>query len=164
MANHPSRWISTFESGISIKIRIEIQGKHVTLLASLRALNLNPTSKPLFYRQAGVDIDAGNALIEAINPAKRQRPGARRHRQFSCADRVKLREPVLVAGTDGVGKLRLAFGSGTTASASTGGDERGHTGAGPNLFFLDYFACSLDTPRPRSSAALRAAVNWLAVR
>ena len=76
---------------------------------------MNTTSKPLSYRQAGVDIDAGDALIEAIKPfAKRtMRPevlagiggfGA----LFEVARRY--REPVLVAGTDGVGtKLKLAF-------------------------------------------------------
>src|SRR3990167_1835368 len=157
MANHPSRWISTFNGGISIKIRIEIQGKHVTLLASLRALNLNPTSKPLSYRQAGVDIDAGDALIEAIKPfAKRtMRPevlagiggfGA----LFEVAKRY--RDPVLGAGTDGVGtKLKLAFELGRHAGVgidlvAMSVNDILVQGAEP-LFFLDYFACGrLDVP------------------
>ena len=72
-----------------------------------------PTS--LSYRDAGVDIDAGDALVENIKPlAKRTlRPevlggiggfGA----LFDISK--KYREPVLVSGTDGVGtKLKLAF-------------------------------------------------------
>src|SRR5882672_11556196 len=72
-------------------------------------------AKELTYRDAGVDIDAGDALIEAIKPlAKRTwRPevlagiggfGA------LCELPKKYRRPVLVSGTDGVGtKLRLAF-------------------------------------------------------
>src|SRR5690348_13139440 len=67
------------------------------------------------YRDAGVDIDAGDALVEAIKPfAKRTlRPevlagiggfGA------LCEIPKKYRSPVLVSGTDGVGtKLKLAF-------------------------------------------------------
>ena len=73
----------------------------------------------LSYRDAGVDIDAGDALIERIKPyAKRtQRPevmGSLGGFGALCQiplDRYK--EPVLVSGTDGVGtKLRLAIESG----------------------------------------------------
>src|ERR1043165_4140869 len=72
-------------------------------------------SKGLSYRDAGVDMDAGDALVEAIKPfAKRtMRPevlagiggfGA------LCELPKKYRHPVLVSGTDGVGtKLKLAF-------------------------------------------------------
>ena len=145
--------MSASESGISIKIH----WKRVTLLASVRALNLNTPSKPLSYRQAGVDIDAGDALIEAIKPfAKRtMRPevlagiggfGA----LFEVAKRY--RDPVLVAGTDGVGtKLKLAFelgrhdGVGIDLVAMSVNDILVQ-GAEP-LFFLDYFACGrLDVP------------------
>jgi phosphoribosylformylglycinamidine cyclo-ligase len=71
--------------------------------------------KGLSYRDAGVDIDAGDALVDAIKPfAKRtMRPevlagiggfGA------LCELPTKYKQPVLVAGTDGVGtKLKLAF-------------------------------------------------------
>ena len=71
--------------------------------------------KSLTYRDAGVDIDAGDALVENIKPfAKRtMRPevlagiggfGA------LCGLPAKYKEPVLVSGTDGVGtKLKLAF-------------------------------------------------------
>ena len=84
-------------------------------------------SKGLSYRDAGVDIDAGDALVEAIKPFARRtmRPevlagiggfGA------LCEIPKKYREPVLVSGTDGVGtKLKLAFAArpATTRSAST---------------------------------------------
>jgi len=108
-------------------------------------------SEPLSYRDAGVDIDAGDALVEAIKPfAKRTlRPevlaglggfGA------LCAIPGKYREPILVAGTDGVGtKLKLAFllgrhdGIGVDLVAMSVNDVLVQ-GAEP-LFFLDYFAC-----------------------
>jgi len=106
---------------------------------------------PLSYRDAGVDIDAGDALVEAIKPfAKRTlRPevlagiggfGA----LFELAG--KYREPVLVSGTDGVGtKLKLAFALnrhdtvGIDLVAMSVNDIVVQ-GAEP-LFFLDYFAC-----------------------
>jgi len=107
--------------------------------------------KPVSYRDAGVDIDAGDALIERIKPfAKRTlRPeviagiggfGA----LIEIGSRFK--EPVLVAGTDGVGtKLKLAF---ELARHDTVGidlvamsvNDILVQGAEP-LFFLDYFAC-----------------------
>ncbi len=108
-------------------------------------------SEPLSYRDAGVDIDAGDALVEAIKPfAKRTlRPevlaglggfGA------LCAIPKKYREPILVSGTDGVGtKLKLAFqlgrhdGVGVDLVAMSANDVLVQ-GAEP-LFFLDYFAC-----------------------
>ena len=70
---------------------------------------------PLTYREAGVDIDAGDALVERIKPfaQRTMRPevlggiGG-----FGALVEVskKYREPVMVSGTDGVGtKLKLAF-------------------------------------------------------
>ena len=110
----------------------------------------------LSYRDAGVDMDAGDALVDAIKPfAKRtMRPevlagiggfGA------LCELPKKYRQPVLVAGTDGVGtKLRLAFQFhkhdtvGIDLVAMSVNDVLVQ-GAEP-LFFLDYFACGrLDT-------------------
>jgi len=83
-------------------------------------------SKALSYRDAGVDIDAGDALVEAIKPFARRtlRPevlGGIGGFGALCAIPKKYRQPVLVSGTDGVGtKLKLAFATGrTTRSAST---------------------------------------------
>ena len=106
---------------------------------------------PLSYRDAGVDIDAGDRLVENIKPfAKRtMRPevlggiGG-----FGALVEIsrKYREPVLVSGTDGVGtKLRLAFELnrhdtvGIDLVAMSVNDILVQ-GAEP-LFFLDYFAC-----------------------
>ncbi len=105
----------------------------------------------LSYRDAGVDIDAGDALIEAIKPfAKRtMREGVLAGiGGFGALFEVskKYREPVLVSGTDGVGtKLKLAFHLnrhdtvGIDLVAMSVNDILVQ-GAEP-LFFLDYFAC-----------------------
>ena len=105
----------------------------------------------LSYRDAGVDIDAGDALVEAIKPfAKRTlREGVLAGiGGFGALFEVskKFREPVLVSGTDGVGtKLKLAFHLnrhdtvGIDLVAMSVNDILVQ-GAEP-LFFLDYFAC-----------------------
>ena len=105
----------------------------------------------LSYRDAGVDIDAGDALVEAIKPfAKRtMREGVMGGLGgFGALFEVskKFKEPVLVSGTDGVGtKLRLAFHLnrhdtvGIDLVAMSVNDILVQ-GAEP-LFFLDYFAC-----------------------
>jgi phosphoribosylformylglycinamidine cyclo-ligase len=107
--------------------------------------------KSLTYRDAGVDIDAGDELVERIKPyAKRtMRPevigglGG-----FGALVEVskKYRNPVMVSGTDGVGtKLKLAFRMrkhdtvGIDLVAMSVNDIL-VTGAEP-VFFLDYFAC-----------------------
>src|SRR5271168_5095832 len=106
---------------------------------------------PITYRDAGVDIDAGEELVERIKPGVKR--SSRREvlgglGGFGALVEVPLdryRKPVLVSGTDGVGtKLRLAI------------DTRRHDGVGIDLvamcvndvivqgaeplFFLDYFA------------------------
>jgi len=109
------------------------------------------TQPPLSYRDAGVDIDAGDALVERIKPLARRtmREGVLAGiGGFGALFEVpkRYREPVLVSGTDGVGtKLRLAFEWG--AHDTVGIDLVAMSvndvlvqGAEP-LFFLDYFAC-----------------------
>ena len=73
----------------------------------------------LTYRDAGVDIDAGDALVERIKPHARPtlRPevlaGIGGFGGLFALDVKKYREPVLVSGTDGVGtKLKVAFAAG----------------------------------------------------
>ncbi len=113
---------------------------------------------PLSYRSAGVDIDAGDALVNAIKPYARRtmRPEVLAGiGGFGALFEIskKYREPVLVAGTDGVGpKLKLAFQFdrhdtvGIDLVAMSVNDILVQ-GAEP-LFFLDYFACGkLDVAR-----------------
>ena len=112
---------------------------------------------PITYRDAGVDIDAGDSLVEAIKPfAKRTLRPEVLAGIGGFGGLVELpkryREPVLVSGTDGVGtKLKLAF---QLARHDTVGidlvamsvNDILVQGAEP-LFFLDYFACGkLDVP------------------
>src|SRR5919204_2203940 len=108
-------------------------------------------SKGLSYRDAGVDIEAGDALVEAIKPfAKRTlRPEVLAGiGGFGALVELpkKYREPVLVSGTDGVGtKLKLAFALGRHDSVgidlvAMSANDVLVQGAEP-LFFLDYFAC-----------------------
>ncbi len=113
------------------------------------------------YKEAGVDIDAGEALVERIRPAVRatMRPEVLAG-VGGFASLVSLpkgyKEPVLVSGTDGVGtKLKLAF---ALEEHSTVGidlvamcvNDILATGAEP-LFFLDYYACSRLSPPEAAS-------------
>jgi phosphoribosylformylglycinamidine cyclo-ligase len=112
---------------------------------------LNKRSQ-ITYRDAGVDMDAGDRLVERIKPfAKRTaRPGLLAGiggfgALFELA-RGRYREPVLVSGTDGVGtKLKLAFelnrhGTIGIDLVAMSVNDILTLGAEP-LFFLDYYAC-----------------------
>ena len=112
-----------------------------------------PQAKPnrLTYRQAGVDISAGNALVEAIKPLAKST--ARRGSRTALGGFGGLfdlkacgyNDPVLVAANDGVGtKLRLAIETGIHDSVGIDlvamcVNDLIVQGAEP-LFFLDYFA------------------------
>jgi phosphoribosylformylglycinamidine cyclo-ligase len=112
---------------------------------------MSTPDKPLTYKDAGVDIDAGEALVEAIKPmtASTKRPGADGALGgFGGLFDLKaagFKDPILVSGTDGVGtKLMLAFATGRHETigidlvAMCANDVLAQ-GAEP-LFFLDYFA------------------------
>lgn len=104
----------------------------------------------LSYRDAGVDIDAGNRLVERIRGVSRRtaRPevlGGLGGFGALCAIPAGYREPVLVSGTDGVGtKLRLAMDMGIHDTIGVDlvamcVNDLVVAGAEP-LFFLDYYA------------------------
>jgi phosphoribosylformylglycinamidine cyclo-ligase len=118
----------------------------------------------LTYKDAGVDIDAGEALVDRIKPLAKStmRPevlggiGG-----FAALTRLPTgyREPILVSGTDGVGtKLKTALASGRHDTIGVDlvamcVNDVLVTGAEP-LFFLDYFATgALDVPTAASVIA-----------
>lgn len=115
--------------------------------------NVSKTTPPkkLTYRDAGVDIDAGDELVERITPYARRtlREGVLAGiGGFGAMFEISrnYREPVLVSGTDGVGtKLKLAFELGRHDTigvdlVAMSVNDILTSGAEP-LFFLDYYAC-----------------------
>ena len=120
---------------------------------------------PISYRDSGVDIDAGNALVEAIKPLARstRRAGADADLGgFGALFDLKaagFKDPILVAANDGVGtKLKIAIDTGRHATIGVDlvamcVNDLLAQGAEP-LFFLDYFACGkLDVETARAVIA-----------
>jgi phosphoribosylformylglycinamidine cyclo-ligase len=115
------------------------------------------TKNGLTYAEAGVDIDAGNRMVELIKPLVRAtaRPGADAEiggfGGLFDLKRAGFTDPVLVAATDGVGtKLKIAIETGRHDTigidlVAMSVNDLVVQGAEP-LFFLDYFACGKLAP------------------
>ncbi|MGO9358443.1 MAG: phosphoribosylformylglycinamidine cyclo-ligase [Xanthobacteraceae bacterium] len=128
---------------------------------------MTESNKSLTYADAGVDIDAGNRLVDMIKPLVRAtaRSGADAEiGGFGGLFDLKaagFKDPVLVAATDGVGtKVKLAIDSGLRAGigidlVAMSVNDLVVQGAEP-LFFLDYFACG--RLEPDAAAAIIAGV------
>ncbi|MGC1869221.1 MAG: phosphoribosylformylglycinamidine cyclo-ligase, partial [Pseudolabrys sp.] len=122
----------------------------------------------LTYAQAGVDIDAGNRMVELIKPLVRAtaRPGADAEiggfGGLFDLKRIGYRDPVLVAATDGVGtKLKVAIETGRHDTigidlVAMSVNDLVVQGAEP-LFFLDYYACG--KLEPEIGAAVVAGIS-----
>jgi phosphoribosylformylglycinamidine cyclo-ligase len=122
----------------------------------------------LTYAQAGVDIDAGNRMVDLIKPLVRAtaRPGADAEiggfGGLFDLKRVGYRDPILVAATDGVGtKLKIAVDTGRHDTigidlVAMSVNDLVVQGAEP-LFFLDYYACG--KLEPEIGAAVVAGIS-----
>ncbi len=118
---------------------------------------MNDKREGLTYAQSGVDIDAGNRMVELIKPLVRAtaRPGADAEiggfGGLFDLKRAGFKDPVLVAGTDGVGtKVMIAIETGRHETigidlVAMSVNDLVVQGAEP-LFFLDYFACGKLSP------------------
>jgi phosphoribosylformylglycinamidine cyclo-ligase len=112
------------------------------------------TQSPLSYKDAGVDIVAGDALVERIKPLakKTMREGVLAGiggfgALFEVPKRYK--EPVLVSGTDGVGtKLKLAF------------EWNMHDTVGIDLVAMSVNDVLCKAPSPSSSSTTLPAASW----
>src|SRR6188472_4070639 len=119
----------------------------------------------LTYADAGVDIDAGNRMVELIKPLVRATARTGADAEFGGfgglfdLKRTGFKDPVLVAATDGVGtKVKIAIESGRHSTigidlVAMSVNDLVVQGAEP-LFFLDYFACGkLDVEVARAVVA-----------
>src|SRR3979411_3314177 len=118
---------------------------------------MNDRKNGLTYADSGVDIDAGNRLVDLIKPLVRataRAGGAAEIGGFGGLFDVKavgFKDPVLVAATDGVGtKLKIAIETGLHGGigidlVAMSVNDLVVQGAEP-LFFLDYFACGKLAP------------------
>ena len=118
---------------------------------------MNDGRNGLTYAQSGVDIDAGNRMVDLIKPLVRAtaRPGADAEiggfGGLFDLKRAGFKDPVLVAGTDGVGtKVMIAIETGRHETigidlVAMSVNDLVVQGAEP-LFFLDYFACGKLAP------------------
>ncbi|KAI0734648.1 aminoimidazole ribonucleotide synthetase, partial [Fomitopsis betulina] len=137
---------------------VSFEGKVYRRDIAHRALTADENKPGLTYAQAGVSVDAGNSLVDAIKPLVRstRRVGADAEiGGFGGVFDLKAvgyKDPVLVSGTDGVGtKLRVAMDAGLHDTVgidlvAMSVNDLLVQGAEP-LYFLDYYACSkLDVP------------------
>ena len=127
--------------------------------------NTGAERTPITYADSGVDIDAGNALVQAIKPLAKStvRPGADADLGGFGAlfdlKRAGFKDPILVAANDGVGtKLKIAIDTGRHATIGIDlvamcVNDLLAQGAEP-LFFLDYYATGkLDVATARDVVA-----------
>jgi len=145
--------------------RIKYLGARLYKLGSEDAIPTDTKRNGLDYRSAGVDIDAGDALVEAIKPLARStmRPGADSalggFGGFFDTAAAGYRDPLMVAATDGVGtKLKVALATGIHDTVGIDlvamcVNDLVVQGAEP-LVFLDYFATGkLDVATARDVVA-----------